>query len=84
MEEREKKQGLSPLKLASDAGFEGRGDPMLCTQGAGGSNPPVSTTLHLERGFAFLPPPNPPKKQRLTPSRGGRCIFAEQAGGRMH
>ncbi len=43
MKEREKKQGLSPLKPASDAGFEGCGDPMLCTQGVRGSNPLVST-----------------------------------------
>ncbi len=43
MEEREKKHGLSPLKPALDEGFEGCGDPMLCTQGVRGSNPLVST-----------------------------------------
>ncbi len=67
MGEREKKQGLSPLKPASDAEFEGCGDPMLCTQEVRGSNPLVSTTPHLERGFAISSPQNPPKKRRLTP-----------------
>jgi hypothetical protein len=43
MEECEKKHGLSPLKPVSDAGFEGCGDPMLCTQRVWGSNPLVST-----------------------------------------
>jgi hypothetical protein len=43
MEQREKKQELGPLKPASDAGFEGSGDPMLCTQGVRGSDPLVST-----------------------------------------
>jgi len=43
MKRREKKQGLSPLKPASDVGFEGPAGPMLCTQGAAGSNPAVFT-----------------------------------------
>ncbi len=51
MEEREKKQGLSLLESASDAGFEGPSDPMLCTQGVRGSNPLVSTKkAYIHRG----------------------------------
>ncbi len=49
MEEREKKQGLSPLKPASDAEFEACGDPVLCTQGVRGSNPLFSTNSKTTR-----------------------------------
>ncbi len=47
-------------------GRSSAGEHLLCTQGVRGSNPLVSTTPHLERGFAILPSPNSPKKQRLT------------------
>ncbi len=48
---------------------------LVCTQGAAGSNPAVSTNPHLERGFAILPPLNSPKKQRLTPFTGLQMRF---------
>jgi hypothetical protein len=58
MEEREKKQGLSLLKPASDAQFEGYDDPMPCTQTVRGSNLLVST-MHppVRCRFARLPLP---------------------------
>jgi site-specific recombinase XerD len=48
-------------------GRSSAGEHLLCTQGAGGSNPPVSTTPHLERGFAFSPPPKSAEKAEAHP-----------------
>jgi integrase len=39
----------------------------ICTQGAAGSNPAVSTTPHLERGFATLPAPKSAEKAEAHP-----------------
>jgi hypothetical protein len=38
------KQGLTPPEPAPGLDFSGRGEPLLCTQGVGGSNPLVSTS----------------------------------------
>ncbi len=83
MEGRARKQRLRPPKPASVEGFGGSRDPMLCTQGVRGSNPLVSTKPHLQRGSRFHPLQNPPKKQRLTPSRrpSTRFLLSKRVAG---
>ncbi len=48
-------------------GRSSAGEHLLCTQGVRGSNPLVSTTPHLERGFAISPPLESGRKSRGSP-----------------
>jgi hypothetical protein len=49
---------------------------LVCTQGVRGSNPAVSTTPHLERGFAISPPPKSAEKAEAHPLHEAADAFS--------
>ncbi len=57
---------------------------LVCTQGVRGSNPLVSTTPHLERGFTIFPPPKIAEKAEAHPLTQAVGVSADQACGGMH
>ncbi len=79
MEEREKKQGLSPLEPASDAGFEGPSDPMRCTHEIAVQvlhRPPAC----IQSGFPRFRPPRKHALSSKTQWRRFCCLGASRIG----